>query len=190
VADGSQVYALLHISDTPFGFQEFAFDWNRISFELQFGDHHVEPASMVFLTIDPRVIALPIDPTQVAALGCKVYPLTAEPFKFPDAMLVNKGGVGYGETPFKLESSQPSYVKMDNRFIKHLLGDFTPSRGDLVFSKNGELLGLMVSSDYCAILSVIVPSRSLKLGDTSGQSTAKLFTEMENRFRSLPFKMQ
>jgi len=190
VADGSQVYALLHITDTPFNFQEFIYDWNQVSFELQFGDHRIEPSSLAFLTIDPRIIALPLDSAQVAALGCKVYPLTAEPFKFPDAMLVNKGGRGYGETPFKLESTQPSYVRMDNRIIKHLLGDFTPSRGDLVFSKSGEFLGLMVSSDYCAILSVIVPSRTLKLGDTAGVSTAKLFSEMEARFRSLPFRMQ
>jgi hypothetical protein len=190
IADGSQVYALMHIHDTPFSFQEFIFDWNRISFDIQFGDHHLELTSMVFLTIDPRVIALPLDSAQVAALGCKVYPLTTDPFKFPDAMLINKGGVGYGEIPFKLESSQPSYVKMDNRFVKHLLGDFTPSRGDLVFSKSGEFLGLMVSSDYCAIMSVIVPSRTVKLGDTSSQSTSKLLSEMEARFRSLPFKMQ
>ena len=32
-----------------------------------------------------------------AALGVKVYPTALEPFKFPEAVLVNGGGKGYGE---------------------------------------------------------------------------------------------
>lgn len=190
VSDGNQVYALLHIWETPFGYQELAYDWDKISFELSNGGRRIQPNSLVFISVDPRVIAIPLDASQVAALGCKVYPLSLDPFKFPEAMLVNRGGVGYGELPFKLESSQPSYVRMDNRLFRRISGEFTPSRGDLVFSKSGELLGLMVSSDYCAVISTVLVSRTLKLGDTSNQATAKVLSEMEGRMRSLPFRMQ
>lgn len=190
VSDGNQVYALLHVWETPLGFQELAYDWDKINIELSNGGRRIQPSKLSFISVDPRILAIPLDATQVAALGCKVYPLSVEAFKFPDAMLVNRGGEGYGEVPFKLDSSQPSYVKMDNRLIRRLSGVFSPSRGDLVFSKSGEVLGLMVSSDFCGLVNAVVLSRSIQLGDTSNQSTAKLLTEMGARLQSLPFRLQ
>jgi len=190
VTDGRQTYALLHIDDTPFGYQELSSNWLRIVAELNRGAQRNPATTLHFLSLDPRILVVPLEPAQVALLGARVYQLALEPFKFPDAMLVNQGGKGYGEVPFKLDPQQPAFVRMDNRFFKKLLGDFTPSRGDLVFSKTGELLGIMVSSSYCALLDNFLPARSIKLGDTSKQETGKILSEMAARYRSLPFRMQ
>ena len=190
VTDGRQTYAVLHIDDTPFSYQELSSNWLRIGAELSRGSGRDAATTLHFLSLDPRVLVVPVEPAQVALLGAKVYQLALEPFKFPDAMLVNQGGKGYGEVPFKLDPQQPAFVRMDNRFFKKLVGDFTPSRGDLVFSKTGELLGIMVSNSYCALLDNFLPARSIKLGDTSGQETGRLLSEMASRYRSLPFRMQ
>ena len=65
---------------------------------------------------------------------------------------MSDGGKGYGELGFKLDAAHRGYVRVDNRLFKRIFGDFAPSRGDLVFSKSGELLGIMVNSDYCVLL--------------------------------------
>ena len=120
----------------------------------------------------------------------KVYPTALEPFKFPEAVLVNGGGKGYGEVGFKLDASQPSYVRVDNRFFKRLFGDFAPSRGDLVLSKTGELLGIMVNSDYCAVVNNFLPNKTITLGDVSSQHTSDLLNALAGRKLALPLKLQ
>jgi len=190
VSDGTSIYVLLHINETPIGFYDFVSDWNRIEVTLRHNDKSVDCSSLVFVSADPRIIALPLDPSQVSALGAKVYSLVADPFRFPDAMLVNRGGAGYGESPFKLEGSLNTHVRMDKGLFRRLVGDFSPSRGDLVFSKSGDVLGLMASSSHCALVPAFVPSRTIRLGDTKAQNTSKILSEMEARLRSLPFALQ
>jgi hypothetical protein len=134
---------------------------------------------------------LPVSAEQAEALGVKVYPTALDPFKFPEAVLVNGGGRGYGEVSFKLDASQPGYVQVDNRLFRRLFGDFAPSRGDLVLSKTGEILGIMVNGDYCAVVNNFLPARKLPTGDNLGdQQTSTILNELNARVRSLPLKLQ
>ena len=104
---------------------------------------------------------------------------------------MNGGGKGYGEVGFKLDASMPGYVRVDNRVFKRLFGDFAPSRGDLVFSKTGELLGLMVNSDFCVVIRDFTVSRSIKTGDdVKSQNTSQIFDELSARYRNLPLNLQ
>ncbi|MEO6568239.1 MAG: hypothetical protein ABIO94_05705, partial [Opitutaceae bacterium] len=160
ITNGKQIYALLHVSDTPFSFNIPGSDWEKINVEFTRPPSASSQAKEIdFLAADPRIVVLPVDEAQVTALGGKVYPIAVEPFKFPEAVLVNGGGKGYGEVSFKLDASMPNYVRVDNRIFKRLFGDFAPSRGDLVFSKTGELLGIMVNNDFCAVIRNFTPSR-------------------------------
>ena len=192
VTDGTKIYALLHINDTPFPLSEDSYAWDKITAEFSRPPSYRSRAgTLVFLSLDPRVLVLPVDPMQVAELGVKVYPIALEPFKFPDAVLVNGGGKGYGEVGFKLDGSQPGYVRVDNRLFKRIFGDFAPSRGDLVLSKTGELLGIMVNSDYCALVTNFLPSQTLTTGDdVRDQHTADILNEIGARVRQLPQKLQ
>lgn len=192
VTDGRQVFALLHIADTVFSLSENGIDWESLTVEMSRSHGPRSAAGTVqFLAQDPRVVVLPLDPSQAAALGAKVYPLAADPFKFPEAVLIDGGGRGYGEVGFKLDPSEPGFVRVDNRLFKRMFGDFAPKRGDLVFSKTGELLGIMVNNDYCAVLKNFAASKSLQTGpDIRGQSTAALFEDLIARVRSMPLKLQ
>jgi hypothetical protein len=167
-------------------------DWAKLTVDfVQAGGVRLPVPTINFLSIDPRVIALPVDPTQVAALGVKVYQTALDPVKFPDAVLINGGGKGYGEVGFKLDASQPGYVRVDNRFFKRLFGDFAPSRGDLVLSHTGEMLGIMVNSDYCALVNNFLPARTIQTGDdVKAQSTGAILDDMGARYRALPLKLQ
>lgn len=192
VTDGTKTYALLHVADTVFSYGETGADWEKLAVEFSRpSGYRGAVATVQFLAQDPRIVVLPVDATQAVALGVKVFPLAADPFKFPDAVLVSGGGKGYGEVGFKLDASQPGFVRVDNRFFKRLFGDFAPSRGDLVFSKTGELLGIMVNSDYCAVLKDFTPSRSIRTGDdVLAQHTAATLDSLSARVLALPLKLQ
>jgi X-X-X-Leu-X-X-Gly heptad repeat protein len=192
VTDGARTYALLHVADTVFSYGELGADWEKLAVEFSRPSGYRGAAATVqFLAQDPRIVVLPVDATQAAALGVKVYPLAADPFKFPDAVLVSGGGQGYGEVAFKLDASQPGFVRVDNRIFKRLFGDFAPSRGDLVFSQTGELLGIMVNSDYCAVLKDFTPSQTIRTGDdVLAQHTGATLDSLSARVLALPLKLQ
>jgi hypothetical protein len=192
VTDGRQVFALLHIADTVFSLGENGVDWESLSVELARGaSGRSASASVNFLAHDPRIVVLPLEAAQAAALGAKIYPLPVDPFKFPEAVLIDGDGRGYGEVGFKLDPSEPGFVRVDNRIFKRLLGDFAPSRGDLVFSKTGDLLGIMVNSDYCAVLKDFAPLKSIRPGaEIAAQSTGALLDSLSARVRALPLKLQ
>lgn len=192
VTDGRQVYALLHIADTPFALGEYGVDWESLAVELsRAGGARNAAGTVNFLQHDPRIATLPIDASQAAALAAKVYPLATDPFKFPEAVLIDGGGRGYGEVGFKLDPEDPGFVRVDNRFFKRLVGDFTPKRGDLVLAKTGELLGIMVNNDYCALLKNFAATKSIQAGpDIKAQATGALFDGLIARVRAMPSKLQ
>ena len=192
VTDGRQIYALLHVADTVFSFRENGDNWEKFSIKFARPPGYRSSAGALhFLAHDPRVIVIPIEASQAAALGAKVYPLATDPFKFPDAVLINGGGKGYGEVGFKLDAAEQNFVRVDNRFFKRLFGDFAPSRGDLVFSKTGELLGIMVNSDYCALLKDFTPLATIRTGDDIlAQQTGALLDSLSARVLALPPKLQ
>jgi hypothetical protein len=193
VTDGKAVYALLHARDTPFPvtIEPTSVDWTRISGRFGRAPVTAPVTEIQFLSLDPRVMVIPVDAELAARLGVKVYQTALTPFKFTEAMLVSSGGKGYGEVSFKLDAQTPQYVRMDNRLIKHLVGDFTPSAGDLVFSKTGELLGIMVNSDYCAVTDNFVSAKTIKAGDnTLDQHTGEILASMSARLQALPLRLQ
>jgi hypothetical protein len=190
--DGKQVYALVEVEDTAFSFREIGADWEKISVRFDRPPDYRSTGSQIeFLSADPRVVVIPVDAQQVAALDAKVYPLATDPFKFPDAVLISGGGKGYGELGFKLDANHRGYVRVDNQLFKRLFGDFAPSRGDLVFSKGGELLGIMVNSDYCLLLGDFTPAATITTGsDTTDQHTGALLDSLSSRVLGMPSELQ
>jgi hypothetical protein len=190
--DGKQVYALVDVEDTAFSFRDVGVDWKKIAVRFDRPpDYGTGGSQIEFLDADPRVVVVPVDAQQVAALGVKVYPLAADPFKFSEALLVSDGGKGYGELGFKLDSAQRGYVRVDNRLFKRIFGDFAPSRGDLVFSKAGELLGIMVNSDYCVLLRDFSPLATIPAGDDKPSAgTSAILDSLSSRVQQMPIELQ
>jgi hypothetical protein len=190
VSDGKKVYALMHLSDTPFTLTDVPTDYDQVSGQLLRGAFNAPVTELQFLQLDPRVVVAPVDESLAALMGAKIYQLAKEPFKFPDAVLVRADDGRYGETPFRLDPTNANYVKLDNRIVTQLFGEIAPKRGDLVFSKTGELIGLMVNSDYCAVLGNFTPAFTLKTGETTEPKTSVLLGDVQTRLSRLPIKLQ
>lgn len=65
------------------------------------------------------------------------------------------------------------YFKMEGRLFNRLFGEFSPFRDDLVFAKTGAFMRLMVNPQYCAVLTDLIPSARVELGDAFSPSVSE-----------------
>ncbi len=190
VTDGANIISLFHVKNTVASLREGAPDWQSIQGAISGGGTRVPIPRMYFLKVDPRLMAVPIQPEEAAALGARIYPNALEPFKFPEAVLISDGGDRFGEVEFKIDPETPGYVRMQSRVLSRLFGEFSPSAGDLVFSKTGELLGVMVNNTYCALLESFLPAVELPFGENLDQKTSGIFATQRARVMRLPIRLQ
>lgn len=191
VTNGEDVFALFHANDTSASLRENSADWETLTGTLRRGTSDVTVDRLQFLQIDPRVVVAPVDSAEVTALGAKIFPTALEPFKFPEAVLVSGGGEYYGEVEFRLDPQTPGYVKMQSRVLSRLFGEFSPSVGDLVFSKTGEILGVMVNRNYCVVIDNFSIAAALPMGaDLSASPTGDTLAAQKARVERLPLRLQ
>jgi peptidoglycan hydrolase CwlO-like protein len=191
VSDGSRIYALCHVHDTPLTLWEPGTDWEGLTGTLNRGTASCPIRSVSFCLADPRVILIPVSAEDAARLGCKVYRVSTDPYKFQDAVLVGTRADYYGECRFQIDLSTLDYVKLDRSFLKGLIGKFNPSRGDLVFSKTGEMLGVMANASYCLMLRDFSFEATMQFGDDiRAQHTGATLSALYSHLLTMPFKLQ
>jgi len=191
VSDGTNTYALCHVQDTPLTLFNPGTDWDALTGALSRNGKQVQIRNISFYLQDPRLIYIPLKPEEVKELGAKVYNISSDPFKFQDAVLVGAREGYYGECKFQIDLSTPEYVKLDNSFIKGLFGKFNPSRGDLVFSKTGEFLGVMANNSYCLMIKSFYASGTFHFGqDIRYQHTGDTLSRLYLRVFNMPVKLQ
>ena len=192
VSDGNRTYALMHLSDSPFAWNwENPPNYQRITGSLAAGGEVQAAAELHFLGIDPRVVAVPVDEAAAARLGAKVYRVAADPFRYPEVVLVRADDGRYGETQVRIDPAARGYVRVDNRIATRLFGEIAPRRGDLVFARTGELVGMMVNSDFAVLLGSFAAAHRLPLGAEAAQPpTEPLFRDLAARLRRLDARLQ
>ncbi|HLZ54592.1 MAG TPA: hypothetical protein VKS19_08965 [Verrucomicrobiae bacterium] len=191
VTDGTNYFALCHVQDTPVTLWDPGTDWDQLAGTLSWGGRHVPLKSMSFDAQDPRAVMMPVTRADAQTLGCKVYRLSSDPYKFQDAVLVGANEEYYGQCNFQIEMNTPQYVKLDRSLLKGLFGKFNPSRGDLVFSRTGELLGIMVNNTYCLTIRAFAPAATFAFGkDLHNQHTGGTLSELYGYVFQLPLRLQ
>ncbi len=191
VRDKSGVYALMHIKDSPLALARPAVGLEKVVSSVTKRRRDLAFRPLEFLMADPRLVVIPVNETLASITGVKVYDLTTDPFKFAKAVLIGKGGGYYGEAEFRLDPRNPEFVKMKGGFFKSLFGEFSPSSGDLVLSKSGELLGVMVNSDYCVVLRNLDRVPNSELTKTHRKiDTKRVLEALKSRLDKLPFSVQ
>jgi hypothetical protein len=191
VTDGINAFALCHVQDTPLTLWNPGTDWTGLSGTLSHNQAQVPIHSLSFHSQDPRLVFMPVAKAEAARLGCKIYPISSDPFKFQDAVVIGAQGDYYGQSSFQIELNQPQYVKLDRNLLKGLFGKFNPSRGDLVFSRNGELLGIMANNTYCLVLHDFTAAATFQFGpDVRAQHTGETLSRLFGYVFQLPSRLQ
>jgi hypothetical protein len=191
VNDGNNTFALCHVQDTPVTLWNPGTDWEALTGTLTHNTATTQIQSMSFHLQDPRVILVPVTPVQVRELSCRVYPISSDPFKFQDAVLVGTRENYYGECRFEIDVTTPEYLKLDRNVLKGLFGKFNPSRGDLVFSRTGQLLGIMANPTYCLIIRKFDPAATFQFGqDVRQQHTGGTLSALYAQVSQMPSKLQ
>ncbi len=191
VSDGANIYAICHVDDTPISFWDPGTDWDGLTGQLTGHDGPVNIHSLSFHQADPRVAMVPVSAGEAQQLGCKVYPISPSPYNFQDAVLVGADDGYYGECNFQLDVNTPQYLKLDRNLLKGLFGKFNPSRGDIVFSRRGELLGIMVNGTYCLMIQNFKAAATLTFApDVRAQHTGEMLAELYNQVFRMPLRLQ
>ncbi|HZM06186.1 MAG TPA: hypothetical protein VFC44_24555 [Candidatus Saccharimonadales bacterium] len=189
--DGTNTFAVCHVQDTPLRLGDPGTQWEELTGTLARGASVFSIDSLSFYLLDPRIVLMPVSSGAARELGAKVYHLSNDPFKFQDAVLVGAREGYYGECKFEIDLTAPQYLKMDHNSLKGLFGKFNPSSGDLVFSKTGELLGVMANSTYCVMLHHFEAAATFRFGPGArNQQTAETLSALYSTVAGLPYKLQ
>lgn len=191
VTDGTNIFAICHVQDTPLSFGSPGVEWQSLSGTLLRQEKQVPVQALSFAWTDPRLAWVPLSSDQARQLGSEPYQISTDPFKFQDAVLVGTREGYYGECRFQIDPTAPNYVQLDRSFIRGLFGKFNPSRGDLVFSKTGELLGIMVNGGYAVMLQRFDPIATFRFSqDVRAQHTGETLAALHAQVNRLPAKLQ
>jgi hypothetical protein len=191
ISDGTQTFAIYHVQDTPFRFEEFGKDWERFVVHLYRKGVILPLEKIFFLSNDPRVVVAPVTEAQAGKLGAKIYKVVPDPYKFEDVVLIGADEGYYGECRFAVDPQNRGYLRMDRSVLGRLVGKFNPSRGDLVFSKSGDLVGIMVNKQYCALLTSFVPTATIPTGtQLNADAIGTRLSRMDQEVRQLPLDLQ
>ncbi len=191
VHDGRSVMAIVHVTDTPFSLTT-PLGMDRVLARVARPPQVLGSGALTFITADPRLAVIPVNAQQAQAAGLKIYPVAKNPFKFTEAVLINRGGKHYGEVEFKLNAATPGFVKMRNRILSRVLqGEFSPSTGVIVLSKTGEFLGIMVNPDFCAVPSAFEALPGYAFDEkTSTDMIRNRLLELQTKLGRLPVALQ
>ncbi len=191
VTDGTNTFALCHVEDTPLSLWIPGTQWESLTGSLARQTAEVKVRALSFHLQDPRLVFMPISDADARQLDARVYRISTTPFKFQDAVLIGASEGYYGECKFEIDPSAPAYVKLDRSMIKGLFGKFNPSRGDLVLSRTGELLGIMVNSTYCLLIHNFDATATFTFGpDVRALKTGDTLAALYSVVQQMPLKLQ
>ncbi|HOC00427.1 MAG TPA: hypothetical protein PKM43_16980 [Verrucomicrobiota bacterium] len=191
VSHANQYFALCHVSDTPLTFSTPGFGFDSFQVSLEHGTVAIPAAKVMFLSIDPRILMVPLSEAEARQFGVRIYQMAADPLKFTEAVLVGATEGYYGESKFQIDLSAPLYVRMDRSSFRIFSSKFNPSRGDLVLSKTGELLGVMANSQYCAVLNRLnTIGEVASASETSASAMGSMLSRFDRALQQLPMKLQ
>lgn len=184
VEHGGVVHALMHAANTPF--QPGSNALEAVEGIMQIGNRRYRINQIDVFADDPRLLAVPVPRDTAEESGLTIFSLSDSPFRYPDAVLITASGDRYGETSFRLDPELGRYVRMRGSIITDIFGEFSPGRGDLVFSKTGEILGIMTNNRIALVLDGLSSEQNIPLGQRFDPvATAQLLKTQEYRLSQL-----
>jgi hypothetical protein len=192
-SDGTQAYTLFHLSRTQFGSQKTGGEWKSLTAVLERSQVAFSGVRLSFLAQDPRVVVVPIGSRQADMLGASIFKLASLTNRNVEAVIVSLSDDAAADCTLAIDPGLLRYGQVNRKSIRWRLPQTVHnlSAGDLVFSTSDELIGILVNTDYCAILTSVVPAKTIQLGsDTLSQQPGTVLAETLQRIQELPEKLK
>ncbi len=191
ILDGKSVYALVHTRDTPFRLSDEGAGLANVTGSLNVGDKQMSILQVGFLTADPRLLVVAVSTQVGEQLGIHAFSVSKESLKYPEAVLIGSDEGYFGETDFKLDHRDDRFLMMQSRLFNRLFGEFSPSRGDLVFAKTGSFMGLMINKQYCALVDNFKVDEKFIIGSNfNSEQSEAVVSRQYKRLLNLPLELQ
>lgn len=187
---GGNYVAIFETSNTPFEDADTA-RLSAVIGRFTMGGTNYRIRELSFLEADPDIAYFRLPDADVEATDLVPFEIAQEPLRFPEMVLVGVRGRGekddvvYGETAAKLVPGGYDYFEVDRTILSALFGDFSARRGDVMFSKSGEILGFMVERDLAALIRNLDRAAEIRIDvdflPEKTQEVARLLEGMRNQ---------
>ncbi len=138
-----RAFVWLHVSQTPFADPDRRRFLRGLDLYLEGNGTRFRVPQLGILSADRSVLFLPIPDEIADRLVGKEFETAESPFRFEDLVVVDLPESRYGETGFRIQPDRPGHIEVDNKIFSSLFGEFSPSAGDLAFTRTGNFLGIV-----------------------------------------------
>jgi hypothetical protein len=192
VSDGERVLALLHLHRTPLDTLRYSNPPRSL-----YGKIRIEGDESAITRIeqwdkDPRILMIPVPDSLAQKYKERWVSLAKDPLRHDSLVLVGRDGKYYGEGNLQLRPDAKGYLRLPTGLFSRMFGDFSPSRGDWVFNRHGELIGVMVNNEHAVIFDQLKATGTpWTWGESfSPADTEKRLRDTGARIQALPFTLQ
>lgn len=183
--DGA-TYLVTHVRNSPFALSKTA-DLQNVTLEVTLAGATIRINQIGFLAADPRIIFIPLPTTVAENPGLETFSLAIQPERWEEAVLVKSDESNFGRSEFRRLTSSARFLKMERPAFGELFADFAPARGDLAFTKNSQLIGVLTDSSHAVVIDDFVAAAVLNLGNAFRSDEARRTKErLRQRLQSLP----
>lgn len=143
------IHAVFATANTPLANPDRTLETEAV---LTIGERSFSVKEVGFLDAQRSVASVKVPASIAGESGLRVFPLSTDPFRFSEAVLVSDDQELYGEIPVRVPPGEPDFLEVESRLFNRLFGEFSPTAGDYVFSMTGELIGIMIRGDRARML--------------------------------------
>ncbi len=192
VSNGDRVMALLHLYRTPLDPMRYNSPPRSLFGKIRMGGDESEITRIEQWRQDPRILVIPVSDALAQKYKERWISLAKDPLRHDSLVLVGREGKYYGEGNLQLRPDAKGYLRLPSGLFSRMFGDFSPSRGDWVFNRHGELIGIMVNNDHAVVFDELNTIEAPWIwGESfSPSETEQRLRQTGERIQSLPLALQ
>ncbi len=164
VNDGGELKAVFTWADLGLTQNTLRSETLNFRGDIRIGRYTFLLTEMKMLSVDPRIITVPLKAEWAEFLKADVFKVPLEPLKFDQVVLIDRKQGDYGSLKFFKDINAPGYFRLDSRFVNRMGGEVRPHKSNSLFTLSGEFLAIMVNSRYAVHVENFLPAKTITIG--------------------------
>lgn len=172
-------WTVFHISDSPLDVRYRVSVPDQLSLWLQFNTTAIAMNQIAFHPTDPTIVMAPVSiPQDYLAAAPVAFDVPENPFQYDEAIIIQPTEQTYGISRFSIVPGISNLIRLqEGGVLSTLLGSFNAKRGNLVFSRGGDFLGLMRNGNESLLMSELTPNNPIPVGRAWNPAEARQILE-------------